>query len=193
MSRDINSAWDELRKKVDNCRKCPLHWARNHTVFGEGPKENCRCVVIGEGPGETEDEKGQPFIGESGQLLTKIFSDCGIPRETVYITNMVKCRPPKNRDPEKEEMKACNEYLEAQLLLLHPDIVVTVGKVATQQLFDTDKSISSMRGQWLNWRGINFFPIFHPSYLLRSGGGSNPVKLTYRDIQALKAALDRLQ
>ena len=134
-----------------------------------------------------------PFVGESGQLLTKIFSDCGIPRETVYITNMVKCRPPNNRDPESSEMEACSEYLEAQLLLLHPDIVVTVGKIATQKLFDTDKTISSMRGKWLDWRGIKFFPIFHPSYLLRSGGGSKPVQQTYMDIQALKASLDRLQ
>ena len=193
MSIDINSAWEELRKRVDSCTKCGLCQKRKHTVFGEGATENCRCVIVGEAPGETEDEQGRPFVGKAGQLLTKIFSDCGIPRDTVYITNILKCRPPNNRDPEVPEMEACSEHLEAQLLLLHPDIVVTVGKIATQRLFGTDKTISNMRGKWLDWRGIKFFPIFHPSYLLRSGEGSTHEKLTYEDVKKLKAALDRLQ
>ena len=193
MSIDINSAWEELRKRVDNCTKCPLCQTRKHTVFGEGPTENCRCVVIGEAPGETEDEQGRPFVGDSGKLLTKIFSESGIPRETVYITNILKCRPPNNRDPKEPEMEACSEHLEAQLLLLHPDILVTVGKISTQWLFKTKQTISSMRGKWFDFRGIQCFPIFHPSYLLRSGAGSTPEKLTYEDAKKLKAALDWLK
>ena len=160
--------------------------------MGEGLTENCRCVFVGEAPGETEDEQGRPFVGDSGRLLTKIFADCGIPRQTVYITNILKCRPPKNRDPLPSEMDACAEHLEAQLLLLHPDIVVTVGKISTQWLFKTKQSISRMRGQWFYLRGIHFFPIFHPSYVLRSGINSTPAKLTYQDAARLKAALDKL-
>ena len=193
MSMDINSAWEELRKKVESCRKCGLCQTRNNTVFGEGPTENCRCVIVGEAPGEDEDNSGHPFVGKAGQLLTKIFSESGIPRDTIYITNILKCRPPNNRDPEPPEMEACEEHLDAQLLLLHPDIVVTVGRISTHWLFKTKQSISSMRGKWLDWRGIKFFPIFHPSYLLRSGEGSTPEKLTYEDVKRLKAALDRLQ
>lgn len=192
MRIDIKAAWEELRKRVEVCRKCELCHKRTHTVFGEGLTEKCRCVIIGEAPGKEEDEQGRPFVGDSGQLLTKILRECGIPRETVYIMNMVKCRPPNNRDPEVLEMEACSEYLEAQLLLLHPDIVLTVGKIATQKLLNTKKSISSMRGKLNDWRSIRILPIFHPSYLLRSQN-TNHMELTYRDIKALKAVLDSLK
>ncbi len=189
---DVNTAWAELRKRVEACKKCPLHKSRNRVVFGEGRTQKCRCVIIGEAPGETEDIYGRPFIGAAGQLLTKIFSECGIPREELYITNILKCRPPNNRNPSPTEMDACRGHLEAQLLLLHPDIVVTVGKISTQWMFNnTKQSITNMRGRWFSLRGIKIFPLFHPSYLLRCRNVEH-LRLTYGDVHVLRKALDIL-
>lgn len=195
MSIDINSAWEELKSRVQNCRKCKLCEGRHNTVFGEGPVENCKVIIIGEGPGGEEDLSGRPFVGAAGQLLTSILENGGgIPRNSVYIANIVKCRPPNNRNPEQEEMLACSEYIEAQLLLLHPQIVVTMGNISTQWLLKTKQGITSLRGQWLNWRGIKLFPMFHPSYLLRNASRAkgSPKDLTWQDIRALKAKIDEL-
>ncbi|MBR0167229.1 MAG: uracil-DNA glycosylase [Synergistaceae bacterium] len=193
---DINTALDELKQKVNECRNCGLCERRHNIVFGEGPTENCRVVVVGEGPGADEDANGRPFIGKAGMLLTSILQDGGkIPRESLYITNVVKCRPPDNRNPTREEAAACNEFLEAQLLLLHPDIVVTLGNVPTQWLLKTTQGITSLRGQWIDWRGIKLFPMFHPSYLLRndSRAKGSPKDLTWHDVRALKAKIDSLK
>ena len=196
MDTNINTAWDELRQKVKECRKCGLCEKRHNTVFGDGPTENCRVVLVGEGPGADEDATGLPFVGKAGMLLTSILQDGGkIPRDSLYITNVVKCRPPDNRNPTREEAAACNEFLEAQLLLLHPDIVVTLGNVPTQWLLKTTQGITGLRGQWVDWRGIKLFPMFHPSYLLRndSRAKGSPKDLTWHDIRALKAKIDSLQ
>ena len=196
MSMDINAALDELKSRVQECRKCGLCEKRHNIVFGEGPTENCRVVIVGEGPGADEDATGRPFVGKAGMLLTSILQDGGkIPRDSLYITNVVKCRPPDNRNPTREEAAACNEFLEAQLLLLHPDIVVTLGNVPTQWLLKTTQGITSLRGQWVDWRGIKLFPMFHPSYLLRndSRAKGSPKDLTWHDIRALKAKIDSLQ
>ena len=193
---DINSAWQELRQRVEQCNKCELCKTRHKTVFGEGPTENCKVVFVGEGPGEEEDMTGRPFVGAAGQLLTDILEKGGkILRKSVYIMNVVKCRPPENRDPEENEMLACCEYLEAQLLLLRPQIVVTLGNVPTRWLLKSDKGITNMRGQWFEWRGIKLFPMFHPSYLLRNQSRSkgSPKDLTWTDIKALKAKIDELE
>ena len=211
MSTEINSAWDELRGKVNRCTKCPLHETRHNTVFGEGPV-NCRCVIIGEGPGEQEDEEGRPFVGPAGQLLTSILEKGGgIPRDSVYIMNVVKCHPPDpkktNRPPNDDEMEACNDFLEAQLALLHPDIVVTLGNVPTQWLLRPSDGITKvdgitkLRGKWQTWRGIKLLPMFHPSYLLRDEAmrhdnrriEDSPKYLTWQDVKDLKAELDKLQ
>lgn len=195
MTIDINTAWDELKRRVSECKKCGLCKKRNKTVLGEGPTENCRVVVIGEGPGADEDATGRPFIGKAGLLLTSILENGGkIPRETLYITNIVKCRPPENRNPTREEAEACSEYLEAQLLLLHPDIVVTLGNVPTQFLLKTSTGITNLRGQWIEWRGVRLFPMFHPSFLLRndSKAEGSPKYLTWQDVKALKAEIDKL-
>ena len=199
MSIDINSAWNELKQKVSNCRKCGLCNTRKNTVFGEGPI-NCKCVIIGEGPGADEDEQGKPFVGKAGQLLTNILQNGGgIPRHTVYIMNVVKCHPlgdtSTNRPPNQDEIEACKEYLEAQLALLHPEIVVTMGNTPTQYFFGKDSRITQMRGQWLNKRGIIFFPMFHPSYLLRnlSNAENSPRYLTWRDVQALSHKLREIE
>ena len=197
MSIDIESAWQELRERVRKCTKCGLCETRHNTVFGEGPV-NSRCVIIGEAPGEDEDLSGRPFVGRAGQLLTNILEKGGgIPRDSVYIMNVVKCRPPKNRNPKIDEIRACNEHLEAQLALLHPDIIVPMGNVATQALLaGSSGGISSMRGKWIDRRGVKIFPMFHPSFLLRTEHNKSengPKYLTWQDVQELKAALDKLQ
>lgn len=195
MSTDIKRAWDELKRRVSECQKCGLCKKRHNTVFGEGPEINCRVVIVGEGPGADEDALGRPFVGKAGQLLTGILENGGgIPRESLYITNIVKCRPPENRNPTREEAAACDEFLEAQLLLLHPDIVVTLGNVPTQWLLKTTQGITSLRGQWLDWRGIKLFPMFHPSYLLRNDSRSkgSPKDLTWQDVKLLKSKIDEL-
>ncbi|MBQ3447377.1 MAG: uracil-DNA glycosylase [Synergistaceae bacterium] len=192
---DINTAWEELRTRVASCRKCKLCETRKNTVLGEGPIENCRCVIIGEAPGEEEDESGRPFVGKAGQLLTNILEKGGgIPRSSLYIMNVLKCRPPENRDPTVRETLACNEFLEAQLALLHPDIVVTMGNVPTKWLLKTSQGITKLRGEFTDWMGIKVFPMFHPSYLLRneSNAVGSPKYLTWQDIMKLKAKLDTL-
>lgn len=197
MITDINSAWEELRAKVQACTKCGLCKTRKHTVFGEGPVENCRCVIIGEAPGEDEDKKGSPFVGPAGQLLTKILEDGGhIARNSVYIMNVIKCRPPNNRDPNTDEMTACNEFLEAQLALLHPDIVVTMGNIATRLLTHNNTGITKRRGCWEEWRGIRLFPMYHPSYIIRQKDPAKSTELkrqTWQDVLNLRDALNKLQ
>ena len=191
---DINSAWQELKSSVEKCKKCGLCETRHNTVFGEGSM-NCKAMIIGEAPGEDEDLQGKPFVGKAGQLLTDILEKGGkIPRNSVYITNTVKCRPPENRDPNPMELTNCNDYLEAQILLLRPKIIVTLGNIATKWLLKVDKGITGLRGQWFDWRKIKVFPMFHPSYLLRdqSRKTGSPKYLTWQDIQALKAKIDEI-
>lgn len=196
---DINTAWEELRQKVMTCTKCGLCKTRKNAVLGEGPITGCRAVIVGEAPGEDEDNAGRPFVGRAGQLLTDILEKGGgIPRNSLYITNIVKCRPPDpvktNRAPTEKEQSACREYIEAQLLLLHPDIVVTMGNTPTKALLPTKEGITTIRGKWFDWRGIKLFPMFHPSYLLRneSNAQGSPRRLTWQDVLALKAELDKL-
>ncbi len=195
MSIDINSAWNELKERVKNCQKCGLCETRHNTVFGEGPEINCKVMIIGEAPGEDEDISGRPFVGKAGQLLTGILENGGgIKRNSVYIANVIKCRPPENRNPNVNEMTLCNEYLEAQLLLLRPQIVVTMGNVPTQWLLKSKHGITKLRGQWFDWRGIKLLPMFHPSFLLRndSRAPGSPKDLTWKDIRALKAKIDEI-
>ena len=191
---DINSIFEELHKRIASCTKCELCQTRHNTVPGEGPL-NCRVVIVGEGPGEEEDESGRPFVGKAGRLLTDVLEKGGnIRRDSLYITNTVKCRPPGNRNPNTKEIESCRDYLEAQLLLLHPDIVVTLGNVPTQALLNTKQGITSLRGKWINWRGIKLYPMFHPSYLLRNESKAlgSPRYLMWQDVKDLKAKIDEL-
>lgn len=193
---NINSAWQELREKVGNCQKCGLCQTRHNIVFGEGPVENCKVMIVGEAPGEDEDLSGRPFVGKAGQLLTNILEKGGgISRSSLYVANTIKCRPPDNRNPNRNELIACSDYLEAQILLLKPKIIVTLGNVSTKWLLKTEQGITTMRGQWYTWRGIKLFPMFHPSYLLRdqSSAKNSPRYLTWIDVRALKAKIDELQ
>lgn len=187
------AAWEELRGRVAACRRCGLCETRTNTVFGQGAVHT-PIVMVGEGPGADEDAQGLAFVGRAGQLLTKILSAAGIDRESVFITNVVKCRPPNNRTPTQEEMLKCGDFLEAQLLLLRPRILVCLGNTPLKWLLRTSEGITALRGRWFDWRGVQLFPMFHPSYLLRNDSRQkgSPKDLTWQDVQNLKARLDEI-
>lgn len=183
----------QLASQVKECTLCQLYKTRTNVVFGEGNSE-AALMLIGEGPGEVEDQNGRPFVGPAGQKLDEVLASVGIMREEVYITNVVKCRPPGNREPLSEEMERCYPYLEAQIALINPQIILSLGNVPTRVLLDTNAGITMLRGQFKRWRGdIEIFPIFHPSYLLRyqSREKGSPKYLTWIDIQKVKERLDR--
>ena len=188
-----DAAWEELRGRVAACRRCGLCETRTNTVFGQGAVRT-PIVMVGEGPGADEDAQGLAFVGRAGQLLTKILSAAGIDRESVFITNVVKCRPPNNRTPTQEEMLKCGDFLEAQLLLLRPRILVCLGNTPLKWLLRTSEGITALRGRWFDWRGVQLFPMFHPSYLLRNDSRQkgSPKDLTWQDVQNLKARLDEI-
>lgn len=186
---------EEIRQEVERCTLCPLAKSRTQTVFGEG-NPDALIMFIGEAPGEDEDRSGRPFVGKAGQLLTKILLSVGIQREEVYIANMVKCRPPGNRTPTLEEVEACFPYLEAQIAIVNPSVIVTLGSVSTGYLLGTKEPMSKLRGQWFDWRGgKRIFPMFHPSFLLRheSRAPGSPKYLTWQDIQEVRRVYDLLR
>jgi uracil-DNA glycosylase len=158
-------AMDE--NEVRGCTKCRLCETRTHTVFGEGDPD-AKIFFIGEGPGETEDQTGRPFVGRAGELLNKMISGMGLKREQVMIANIVKCRPPGNRVPAPDEVATCTPYLERQLEIVRPRVIVTLGLPSTQYMLQTKNSMGRMRGQWHEWRGIKLMPTYHPAYVLRN-------------------------
>jgi uracil-DNA glycosylase family 4 len=153
--------------EVSVCTKCALCKTRTKTVFGEGDP-NAKIFFIGEGPGETEDLTGRPFVGKAGQLLDKMIQAMGLQREQVFIANIVKCRPPGNRVPEPAEVQSCTAYLERQLEIVRPSVIVTLGLPATRYMLQSTASMGSMRGRFHSWRGIQVMPTYHPAYVLRS-------------------------
>ncbi|MFB6286352.1 MAG: uracil-DNA glycosylase [Candidatus Bipolaricaulia bacterium] len=188
----LGSSYEEVREVALSCLKCRLKDSRTQVVFGEGPVP-CGVMFVGEGPGADEDAEGRPFVGRAGQLLDQILEAAGMPRETVYISNVVKCRPPENRAPQRDEIQACWSYLEAEIHYVRPSVIVTLGNIPTKKLLDTDAGITKVRGEFFDYRdGIQIFPMFHPSYLLRnpSRASGSPKHLTWQDIQAVKARLD---
>ena len=161
------SILSELADCAKDCTKCKLHSTRNTVVFGGGDP-NASIMIVGEAPGEQEDETGLPFVGRSGKLLDKMLEKCfGITREKVYIANIVKCRPPDNRDPDDDEMAACRGYLEQQITLVDPVVIITLGRVASQTLLDSKERIGKLRGKKHNVGSRVVVPSWHPSYLLR--------------------------
>jgi DNA polymerase len=152
---------------VGPCQRCKLNRGRSKLVFGVGNPQ-ADLVFVGEGPGGEEDRQGIPFVGKAGQLLTKMIGAMGFERDDVYICNVVKCRPPNNRDPEPDEVDACERFLKAQLAVVQPKVVVTLGRYAAQCLLRTKRPISRLRGEWFQYEGIDLMPTFHPAYLLRS-------------------------
>ncbi len=158
--------WEELEKACKNCTKCKLCNNRHNVVIGTGNK-NARIMFIGEGPGADEDIQGIPFVGRAGKLMDKAFQGVGIKREEVYIANIVKCRPPNNRNPEYEEADSCKEYLESQIKLVNPEIIILLGSVALKNILGKEYGITSSRGKWFEKDGIKYMPTFHPAALLR--------------------------
>ncbi|MBW1613008.1 MAG: uracil-DNA glycosylase [Deltaproteobacteria bacterium] len=157
---------EELENFINNCDRCRLSKERKNIVFGEGPP-NARLVFVGEAPGMEEDLTGRPFVGQAGKLLTNIIKAMGLTRDEVYICNIVKCHPPRNRDPERDEIEMCLPFLEAQLSLIQPEIICAIGRISAQSLVREDFKITRERGQWQSFRGIPLMPTYHPAYLLR--------------------------
>ena len=163
----MSTELEPLALQAYECTSCKLCETRTTVVFGNG-KEDADLMLIGEGPGEQEDQTGIPFVGRAGQLLSKMLDTClGLTRDDVYIANIVKCRPPNNRDPEPDEIAACLGYLEQQIKLISPKVIVTLGRVATQSLLDVTDRIGKLRGKQFDYKGTPVVPSWHPSYLLR--------------------------
>ncbi|MGN6182173.1 MAG: uracil-DNA glycosylase [Thermoanaerobaculia bacterium] len=169
-----NAKFDELRSRALACTACRLAGTRTNVVFGVGDP-NADLMFIGEAPGRDEDLKGEPFVGRAGQLLTDIIKAMKLTREQVYIANVIKCRPPENRNPEPDEMDECRPFIQRQVELIQPKVIVTLGKFGLQSLTGKGYSISAVRGQWLEYRGIKLMPTFHPAYLLRTPAAKKDV------------------
>ena len=157
----------EVRKELGDCKRCKLHRVRRTIVFGEG-NEKSSLMVIGEGPGYDEDAQGRPFVGKAGQLLTRILQSINLTREEVYITNIVKCRPPQNRNPEPDEIQSCNPFLMKQIDVIQPKIICALGTFSTRTLLKTDTKITALRGNLFDLAGITVIPTYHPAFLLRN-------------------------
>ncbi len=168
-----------------HCTRCKLHKARTHIVFGVGnPK--AQLVFVGEGPGHDEDVQGEPFVGRAGRLLTQMIEAMGLRRSDVYICNVVKCRPPENRLPEKDEIATCSPYLIRQLEVIQPKAVCCLGACAAQTLLNTSQGISRYRGEWFDYRGAKLIATYHPAYLLRNPAAKGEV---WKDLQKIMALL----
>ena len=177
---------ESIREDLGDCTRCKLHKGRQTLVFGVGnPKAD--LMFIGEGPGYEEDRQGLPFVGPSGQLLTKIIEAIQLTREEVYIANIVKCRPPSNRDPEPEEIAACRPFLERQVSSIRPRVICTLGRVATQAMLSTEKALGRVRGQVFSFGDAALVPTYHPAYLLRD---PSKKKDCWEDMKLIRALLD---
>lgn len=187
--KDDNSVIENIALKINNCTRCNLCKKRKKTVPGVGVK-NPIVMVIGEGPGAEEDESGKPFVGKAGQLLDKMLIAINLSRDTnCFIANIVKCRPPENRDPLPEEIEACSSYLSAQIAVLKPVMILALGRVATQSLLNTTQGIGQLRGQILDYKGIPFMATYHPSALLRNEDLKRPA---WNDLKVFREKLREL-
>ena len=188
------SSLKKLNSKCVECTSCNLSETRKNVVVGKG-NESAQVVIIGEGPGEQEDNTGLPFVGRAGKMLDTALSSVDIdPLEDCYITNIVKCRPPNNRKPSAVESEACMPWLNEQINLLKPKIIILAGSTAVQSFLGIDEPISKIRGQWIEKDNIKYMPIFHPSYLLRnpSKNKGKPKWLTWRDLKKVKKELNSI-
>jgi uracil-DNA glycosylase family 4 len=180
---------------IGDCTRCKLHRGRSQIVFGTG-NPGASLVFVGEGPGADEDRQGEPFVGRAGQLLTKMIEAMGFARDDVYIANVVKCRPPNNRDPEDDEVEACQGFLHTQLSIVEPQVIVTLGRYAAHALLKTKTPISRLRGTWQRCSvgGVVYdvMPTFHPSYLLRAdtNGDKEPKRQAWSDLKQVMARLN---
>jgi uracil-DNA glycosylase len=178
----------EIRDDLGDCTRCKLHGGRTNLVFGVG-NPRARLMFVGEGPGAEEDARGEPFVGRAGKKLDEMIAAIGLRREDVYIANVVKCRPPGNRDPEPDEIATCSPFLIRQIEAVRPCVIVTLGSPATRTLLRTREGITHLRGTWQTFRGIPVMPTYHPAYLLRSYTLENRRKV----FEDLKAARERME
>jgi DNA polymerase len=189
-SSSKNSAYNSLRERVIQCQKCPLSKGRINAVPGEGSLE-AELMFVGEAPGREEDNQGKPFVGKAGQLLTKIINAMEFKREDVYITNVIKCRPPENRTPRKEEIEKCQDYLLEQLELVKPRVVVTLGKVASDFFVPSSLGMTALRGNFYQYGRVQVMPTFHPSYIVRNEGNKIIKKMVWEDMKKVMAFLGK--
>jgi uracil-DNA glycosylase family 4 len=175
----------DIRTDLGDCRRCKLSEQRKNIVFGAG-NPNARLIFVGEGPGHEEDQRGEPFVGAAGRLLTKIIEAMNFTREQIYICNIIKCRPPGNRNPMPEEIKACSPFLRRQISSIEPDFICALGTFAAQTLLETSVPISKLKGCFHDYMGIKVMPTYHPAYLLRNPGKKRDV---WEDMQKLMKAL----
>ena len=187
-SKELNyETMEDIRKAVEACQGCPLYKTRTNIVFGDGD-ENAKLVFVGEAPGQDEDLQGKPFVGKAGQKLTQIIEAMKLSRSEVYITNVLKCRPPGNRNPLPEEIKACEPFLINQLKLIKPKIICALGTFSAQTLLRTDQRISLLRGRFHIYQGIKLMPTYHPAYLLRNPKFKRDV---WEDVQKIMAEYEK--
>jgi uracil-DNA glycosylase len=185
MNRIANDSLPRILADIGDCTRCKLHRGRTKLVFGDG-NPNAQLVFVGEGPGRDEDAQGLPFVGRAGRLLTQMIEAMGLQRKDVYICNVVKCRPPENRTPQKDEVETCSPFLLRQLDAIAPKVVVCLGSVAAQTLLETNRGISHFRGEWLDFRGRKLMATYHPAYLLRNPSAKGEV---WKDLQKVMAVL----
>jgi len=187
-SSSKNSAYNSLKERILHCQKCPLSRGRTNAVPGEG-NIDAELVFVGEAPGRDEDIQGRPFVGRAGQLLTKIINAMKFEREDVYISNVIKCRPPENRTPYKEEIEICQDYLLKQLELIKPRVVVALGKVAADFFVPSNLAMTALRGNFYQYASIQVMPTFHPSYIVRNEGNKIIKKMVWEDMKKVMAFL----
>ena len=180
--------WEELEESIKDCQKCKLYKMRQNIVFGTGNK-NAKLMFIGEGPGADEDSQGEPFVGRAGKLMNLAFEMVGIKREEVYIANIVKCRPPNNRDPEQDEVEGCMNYLRNQVMIIKPKIIVLLGRIALQNILGKEYKITARRGKWVERKDIKYMPTWHPAALLRD----ESKKIDFiKDLMSVQEELERI-
>jgi len=170
----LDETLDAIRQDLGDCQRCGLGASRKELVYGVG-NPNARLVLVGEAPGREEDQKGEPFVGEAGRLLDRIFQAMNMRREDVYICNVLKCRPPENRDPQPEEVATCEAFLVRQIAAIKPQVIVGLGRFAVHSLLKSKVPISRIRGEWQTYHGTPLMPTYHPAYLLRNPEGKRDV------------------
>jgi DNA polymerase len=185
MNKIADDSLPKILADIGDCTRCKLHRGRTKLVFGDG-NSKADLVFVGEGPGRDEDAQGLPFVGRAGKLLTQMIEAMGLQRKDVYICNVVKCRPPENRTPEKDEVGTCSPFLLRQLDAIAPKVIVCLGSVAAQTLLESNRGISHFRGEWLDFRGRKLMATYHPAYLLRNPSAKGEV---WKDLQKVMAVL----
>jgi uracil-DNA glycosylase family 4 len=185
ISYDTAVTLDDVQQELGDCRRCGLYQGRKNIVFGEG-NHKAALVFVGEAPGQQEDVQGKPFVGRAGQLLTRIIEAMGLVRKDVYICNILKCRPPGNRNPKPDEISVCEPFLIKQLEIIQPKVICALGTFAAKTLLKTDVPISLLRGKFHSYQGIKLMPTYHPAYLLRNPGAKKQV---WEDVQLIMKEL----